>query len=349
MNSNRFYNMKHLALLTILVLTQGCAQKLGYIPQSGYAGQYTGIARLFTLNEITEQATLMANDSYLFATGAGSGLGFYNFQASRPFTSGASAFPVDPRTPNFLDGNAGNVLSMAQGGSFLYISSNAGLYEISLSQMNYPLVNYTLPYSRPDLFGTYTLSNGTPQFSEAAKQNFRFGSMVYVPSTNEVWTFRAKERSRFSVGGLSQNPNLSRELLGFNTSCNGEFKGSSAYLQGKVYVAACDGMKILKADSTGSVIGTDTRLNPVQVVATRNLLYVHHQPGVASGWGGYSNSNSNFPGGIYVLDANLNQVNYIAIEPISFAISPDNQLLFANEDNADVGAYRIPWTNSGIR
>jgi len=339
MVSNQFYKMKLLALGALLVLTQGCSQKLGYIQQR--YSRDTGIARVFTLREITETATLMASGNYLFATGARGVFGFYDF-ISGAFISGTSALPTTGT--NFIDGKTANVLSMAQGEKFLYVSSKAGLFEINLSQIRYPQVNTSLPYGQPNLL------------SSAVTATYRFDSMVYVPNNlpnlrGEVWAFRGNERARFTVGGMMVNPYLSRETLSFNTGCSGEFASSSAYLQGKVYVAACDGVKILNGDLSqgGGVIGTDSRLNPIQVVATKNYLYVHHQPRGSGGLGWSSNSNLNVPAGIYVLDANLNQVNYIGVEPISFAVSPDNQYLYANEDDSDVGAYRIPWTNSAIR
>jgi hypothetical protein len=353
MVSNQFYKMKLLALGAFLVLTQGCSQKLGYIQQR--QGKDTGIARIFTLREITETATLMASGNYLFATGARGVFGFYDF-ISGAFISGTSALPTTGT--NFIDGNTPNVLSMAQGENFLYVSSKTGLFEININQINYPIMQMSLPYGRPDLSGVLV------------KESYRFDSMVYVPPPQptlrgEVWAFRGNEKARFPVGGMNANPYLSREKLPFSTGCNGtlpetrpssldfsfRIPSSSAYLQGKVYVAACDGVKILNGDLSqgGGVIGTVSRLNPIQVVATKNYLYVHHQPRGSGGLGWSSNSNLNVPAGIYVLDANLNQVNYIGVEPISFAISPDNQYIYANEDDADVGVYRIPWTNSAIR
>jgi hypothetical protein len=338
MVSNQFYKMKLLALGALLVLTQGCSQKLGYIPQR--YNQDSGIARIFTLNETVENATLMGADGYLFGTGSdGQNIrnlfGYYSF-SSGAFTSGVSALAFDPAAKNFIDGDVRNVLSMAKAGNTLYVSSNLGLYEIDLTNIKVPTVRYSLPYSA--------------RLTDPSA--YRFDSMVYVPSVNEVWGFRGNWRARFVAGALNIN-NLIWEQQPINTNCFSEYKSSSAYFQGKVFVAACN--QVVVYDVTGSSSSAQLniirQLKAVQVVATGNMLYVHHvaQAGNGAGFGGGSNSYYNIPTGVYMFDANFNYVNYTQIDPLSFAISPDNQFIYANEDNADVGVYRIQWTNSTIR
>ena len=345
MVSNQFYKMKLLALGALLVLTQGCSQKLGYIQQQ--QGRDTGIARLFTLTETGENATLMGADGYLFGTGSDGQdirnlFGYYSF-SSGAFISGVSALAFDPASKNFIDGDVRNVLSMVKAGNTLYVSSNLGLYEIDLRNLTVPTVRYSLPYSA-------RLSDPSP---------YRFDSMVYVPSTNEVWAFRGNWRARFVAGALNAN-SLVWEQQPITTSCYSDYKSSSAYFQGKVFVAACN--QVVVYDMNRSIVWSSANGSPdplnvirqlkaVQVVTSGNMLYVHHLAQAVSGygWGGNSGSSSYIPTGVYAFDSNLNYVNYIDIDPVSFAVSSDNQIIFANEDNVDVGAYRIPWTNSTIR
>ncbi|NBT58283.1 hypothetical protein EBT16_05820, partial [bacterium] len=264
--------------------------------------------------------------------------GIFNFSGS--FISGTSAISVDARTPNFIDGDVRNVLSMVTAQNNLYISSRAGLYQINLSQIQNPQTSLALPYGAPNLFGTFGgYTSSIPQFSEASKEQFRWDSMVYVSQLNQIWGFRGNRMSRLNLGGLSYDP---RPQVATNfqldTSCDPAFKRSSAVFQGKVYVAACSRVLVLNPNSTGNITSESFRyqLNAVQVVATQNRLYVHHEPSYS--WGRYSSST---PEGIYVFDAGLNYINYVPIQPISFAVSPDDQYLFANEDNYDVGVYAI--------
>ncbi|MFM8268782.1 MAG: hypothetical protein ACKN9V_01225 [Pseudomonadota bacterium] len=327
--------MRLLALLGMLILTSGCAQKLGRVlttPQS----RDTGPIYLATLSEITEKATLMATDRYLIATGARSGFGAYDF-SSGAFISGSSALPVNPNVPNFLDGNAANVLSMVQVNSHLYVSSQTGLYQINTANISFSQVTLALPYSFPNLFASFNPNSNVPQFNEAAKDQFRWNSMVYVPNLNQIWGFRGNVMARLNIGTLSSDPRPQIQPLPINTSCGGVEKQSSAIFQGKVFVAACSQVLVLDPN-TGSATGNfPFQINPVQVVATANRLYVHHQP--VSSWGQVSGSAL---AGVYVFDANLNYINYIDIQPISFAISPNDQIIYANEDNSSVNVYRIP-------
>ncbi len=345
MVSNQFYKMKLLALGALLVFTQGCSQKLGYIQPR--QGRDTGIARIFTLGEIVENATLLGADGYLFGTGSDGQdvrnlFGYYGF-SSGAYISGVSALAFDPAAKTFIDGDVRNILSMVKAGNTLYVSSNLGLYEIDLRNITVPTVRYSLPYSA--------------RLTDPSA--YRFDSMVYVPSLNEVWGFRGNWRARFVAGALNINT-LIWEQQPINTSCFSEYKSSSAFFQGKVFVAACN--QVVVYDSNRNILVPANSASPdpldiirqlkaVQVVTSGNMLYVHHlaQSGNGSGFGGYSNPYSSIPTGVYVFDSNLKYVNYIDIDPLSFAVSPDNQIIFANEDNADVGAYRIPWTNSTIR
>lgn len=339
--NNKVYNMKLLALSLSLLFVQGCSQKLGYTPNLN--NRAVALARLFTLSEITETATLMATDNRLYATGAKGLFGYYNFTAGgypSAFISGTSALNTDGRALNFIDGNSDNVLSMVQAGSHLVISSNPGLYQIN-SQDRLLTLRLALPYAF------------LPQPDVMAKERYRFDSMVYVPSQNQILGFRGSFAYRLNLNEYQPSPFLVNQ--GLNSACDGSLKYSSAYFQNYVLVASCNGVNVLQSNgqvvspgASGADMFSQLRgLNAVQIVATRNYLYVHNQP--ENGY--YYRSSSQYEPGIYVFDSSFRMLNTIPIPitPVSFAVSPDDQILYANEDDLDIGAYRIPWTNQRNR
>jgi hypothetical protein len=117
----------------------------------------------------------------------------------------------------------------------------------------------------------------------------------------------------------------------------------AAVFQNKVYVAFRDRLLIYSIADDGSLVvppQESTDLNATNVVASANRLYVQHEPTRAVSAG------SSSPSGIYVFDANRNNIAYFAAgNPRRFTVSGDDRFLYTNLDGISVKIYRIQWTN----
>lgn len=107
----------------------------------------------------------------------------------------------------------------------------------------------------------------------------------------------------------------------------------------KVYVAMRSRLRVFSFAADGSLafVSDSTLLNPVNVVSTSRFLYVQHSP-VGSGY-------NRKPAGIYVFTPAGEQVAYLPVNPLVFAVSPQDSHLYTNEDDVTVQIYRIRWTN----
>lgn len=112
--------------------------------------------------------------------------------------------------------------------------------------------------------------------------------------------------------------------------------------QGKVYVAFRDRLLIYSISEDGTLSNPEEslELNATNVVSSANRLYVQHDPTKSP------SSGSTSPAGIYVFDANRNNVAFFAAgSPRKFAVSQDDRYFIANMDGTSVKIFRIQWTN----
>jgi len=218
----------------------------------------------------------------------------------------------------FSSGNVRSVRSMAKAGNHLFISSDSGLFQFDVSNPSSPFIFNRLPDS------------GSAGVDVSA---FQWNSMVFEPQTQQILGFRGNQL--FTLRPSERVPRLSQ--LGFNVDCG---RGAATF-NGKVYVASCSQLWVMNPQtSTGSFQASlfSRRVNARLVAATSRFLYVYHAPIVGS-------DAVNVRAGIYVFDSSENLVNTINLPQIqSFTVSGDDRFIIANDTDARVVIYRIPWT-----
>lgn len=112
-------------------------------------------------------------------------------------------------------------------------------------------------------------------------------------------------------------------------------EGATAFA-GKIFVAMRSFLWRLEPSGNGlRSLGTVADFNPVNVVSTQRYLYIQHRPTSTSG--------SSKQAGIYIYDLSGNYVNYLPLEPLVFAVHPNDTHIYANLDDLSVKIYRIQW------
>lgn len=261
-----------------------------------------GMVPMEILEDITYEAKLTQSGGYLYATGGGEGFGSYNLN-SFAFFSGRNILYASQGGYNlFGSSTPKSVTALVKTPSFLVISSGTGLTLVNVSNPASPRVDSVLT-------GPGTL----------------WTSAVYDSSSNRVLGFIGNQMFQLD---LSQKALVGTPQTIPDLSCG---RGATQF-NGKIYVAGCNA---LWEYSGGSFRQFYFSINAIDVVGNNGLLYVHHRP--VRGIGGV-----NVKAGIYVFDANNGYQGTIPLDPESFAVSPDNQFIFSNDNDEDVAVYRIP-------
>lgn len=111
---------------------------------------------------------------------------------------------------------------------------------------------------------------------------------------------------------------------------------AAAAFNGEIYVAMRSSLWRLKPNGVSlQSVNKITSLQAVNVVATQRHLYVHHRP-VAGNYNGLE-------AGIYVFNTAGQMIKYIPLDPLVFAVHPNDTYLYANVDDLSVKIYGIIW------
>jgi len=116
----------------------------------------------------------------------------------------------------------------------------------------------------------------------------------------------------------------------------------AAIFNNKMYVAFRDRLLYYDVTASGALtnIKESKQLNAANVVATSRYLYVQHEPTAAASEG------SSRPSGIYVFDTTGKAVAWFkASSPKKFAISSDDNYIYADLGMGRIDVFRIQWTN----
>jgi len=334
---------RYFKLALVILITVGCSQKNSRVQRpSGLFSTVNEKSYLVTegvLDTIEQQARMITHGDYLYAFGTGAGFGIYNTQ-SNEFVGDREMLDSRMGGINIAWPNGfSSIKAIVHAQDSLFVSSGRGLVRLLYNQ---PVTQTANGYRE-----RYRLYGNGPSYN--------WNSAVYIPGTNWILGFRDSKMYRLDISKPDQEPseiNITVSGRAFNLSCG----RGAAYYQGKVYVAGCTRLiEVSAANGNWASAGTyvfetlDLGMNPLNVVATENYLYVQHRRT------GGRDTSDNAPG-IYVFDEEIQE--YEDAEPvleiflrdsrlterqaITFTVSSDDTLLFANIDNRKINVFEIP-------
>lgn len=230
-------------------------------------------------------------------------------------------FSPDPPFGGWTVDNFGIGALFVRGGA-AYSSGRAGMSVISVGNASFPTEVERKP--RPSSMG-----------DQAQDLAYVYRAIVPHPSNANI-LFGLSEMTNYYAVSLSGGKPVTAAArtypMGANVCC---VEAATAF-NGNIYVAMRSFLAVMKANGTGlQSVGQISKLQPINVVASANHLYVHHRP-IANNYTGAS-------AGIYVFDAAGNQVNFLPIDPLVFAVHPNDTHLYVNMDDLSVKIYRIRW------
>lgn len=223
-----------------------------------------------------------------------------------------------PWTPDLYASGA-----LAVDGTRAYMSGTAGMSVVDFSDTHHPIEVSRYPAWQND--------------EPTSDGRFVYKAIMKQPEKNRIFGFRQQDLIyALSTAGF---PNLS--LLGNVSYPGGQAccASSVARFANKVWLALGTSMQVYDFTSSGGLryLGAVTNLNVVNVYATSRYLYLHHRPTSSSG--------SAYPTGIYVFDQSLGYVTSLPIDPFEFAVHDQDTNVYVNENDQEVGIYRILWNN----
>jgi len=248
------------------------------------------------------------------------------FQTSQQIDSFGNETDLKWRPDNFASG----ALAI-MGTSWAYMSGNAGMSVVDLSDGSHPKEKVRFPAA------------SKTEIEINRDINYVYKALVAHPSLPLLYGFKENDfQYTLAADGakvkiLSKNP---YKQAGETVCC---VTGATVF-QNQIYVAFTHALWIFKLGSNGELaeLTIDDNFQATGITSTPDKLYILHQPGNnVIGSSGVRN-----PAGIYVFDAIGDQANYLPIEPYVFTVSPNNMHLYANMDETSVAVYRINWNQA---
>jgi len=182
-----------------------------------------------------------------------------------------------------------------------------------------------------------------PDYDDAADtatadEAFIWSSASFHPSKPLLYAFRQQDFVLTYSFGNSGLKLLTKESYGGDGETMCCVNGTTVF-QNSIYIAFRSRLVMFDFGSNGAL--TNGRefegLQATYVTASSRYLYVMHEPTQAG-------SGPVYPGGIYVFDAQGNNVAYLPSEAKIFAVNNSDTHLYANEDDTSVKIYQIQWT-----
>jgi hypothetical protein len=210
-------------------------------------------------------------------------------------------------------------------GSTALMSGAAGLSIVDISQTHTPVEVGRHPEEKKD------------NVQVTSHPDFIYSAIVSHPSLPIFYGFRQEDyvvTSRLE-GGKSAVP-IEKAAYGSSNVC---CVAGAGVFANRVLVAMQGSLWVFNflQDGRLSTPSEFDELSAVNVVAGAEYVYVQHTPTNARP------NAVNHPGGIYVFDAGGNNVAFLPITPLRFAVYND-QYLYANEDNTRIRIYKMVWT-----
>jgi hypothetical protein len=236
---------------------------------------------------------------------------------------------------------AGSALGIV--GNVAFMSGTMGMSLVDMSNTKNPVEIGRHPFQDPD---------SLVPFIQDAEGAFAYKAIIPNPTNprilygfreqDYVYTLNIDYQNKEIINGIKatydNGPRVTiarKEAYGPNGVC---CVTGGALFAGRAFVAFRSALWIFGISPNGS-LGQPSVINSLQaynVQATDRYVYIQHVP-----TGGTSAMNRS--AGIYVFDKNGNQVTFLPVTPERFSVSPDDQYLFANVDNASVRIFRMTW------
>jgi hypothetical protein len=221
--------------------------------------------------------------------------------------------------------------ALASIGSLVYTSGDYGMSVFSIADPAIP--HEVRRYPPPD-----------PSTLNANQdEGFVYSGIAINPSQPVIYGFRQLDYVvilRMTNGGLdvSDLKTQTYSKTGAQVCC---VMGSTVF-QNKVFTAFTSKLVSMDmaADGTLTNVQQYPQFQAVNVQSTANYLYVHHRAN-------YSNPQGiNNATGIYVFDRSGTQVSFLKIDPVRFAVSPDDSRIYVNMDGSAIRIYQMLIGNS---
>jgi hypothetical protein len=267
------------------------------------------------------------------------------YLSGRPFGFSSWDIGSNPLSPRLQFAFSDNIESFAAPGN-VSPSWNTDYYA---SQAMGAIGRYVLTSG---LAGASLLDTGVSnQVVELARHPIRTGNDNQVPADpnyiykaiisdpNQGYFYGFTEQNGYVPLKLQSNDVVMQTQAPVAYSANGQ-KGTCCVLggatfQNNIFIAFRSSLRQFAFAGNGNLrqVSVFNDLDATNIVASNNFLFIQHQAIPGNG----------YPSGIYVIDGQGNSVVFLPINPISFAVSPDNNYLYANLDNDSITVYQINW------
>ena len=267
------------------------------------------------------------------------------YLSGRPFGFSSWDIGSNPLSPRLQFAFSDNIESFAAPGN-VSPSWNTDYYA---SQAMGAIGRYVLTSG---LAGASLLDTGVSnQVVELARHPIRTGNDNQVPADpnyiykaiisdpNQGYFYGFTEQNGYVPLKLQSNDVVMQTQAPVAYSANGK-KGTCCVLggatfQNNIFIAFRSSIRQFAFAGNGTLreVSVFNDLDASNIVASGNFLFIQHQaiPG------------NTLTSGIYIINAQGNSVGYLAKNPVAFAVSPDSNYLYANEDNDSITVYQINW------
>lgn len=255
------------------------------------------------------------------------------------FTASDNILNFVPNGKWIVDYFAGGALGVV--GNLAFMSGAVGMSIVDMSRTEQPKEIGRHPFQDPnadqvvkDAEGAFSYKAIIPNPSNPGiLYGFREQDYVYTLNVNYSQKDIVNASGKTYDNGPKVTP-IRKEAYGPNGVC---CVTGGALFAGRAFVAFRSALWIFGISSNGA-LGQPSVINSLQaynVQASDRFVYIHHVPSYSAG--------ISKPAGIYVFNQQGNQVAFLPVSPERFAVSNDDQYLFANVDNASVRIFRMTW------
>lgn len=337
--SNRLTHLLSASLLTSALL-MGCTDgrpsnllQLGGITTTSGTTLVPASDVQFDGQSTTIQQMAIVNGS-LFATGKP--FGFARMEIAQDMENPSLTFAISKQLDTFspmgkwlVDWYGGGAIAVW--GQTAFMSGTVGTSVVTMAQTTRPVEVQRYPAAP---------AGSTTVPSDA---NYIYSAMTMHPTQGILYAFTRQDNVftwNLTQGRLDLMSKDAYGAAGQTVCC----AMGAATFNNQVYVAFRDRLLIYSILSNGKLqrLGMNTALNPTNVVATAQYLYVQHDPTSTS----IGSGAPLYPQGIYVFNTQGANVGYFAAgNPARFAVSPDNSRFYGYiAGSGALKIYRISWT-----
>lgn len=327
-----FFKSSTILLALVALALTACTDKRVKAPtrrENTYVPGVSGpqeVADVTFKGQQTSVLSMTVQGNSLFLTGYPFGFSRWDIGAEpeNPQLLGAASDRIDMFSPDPPFGgwtvNYFGMGGLAVMGSFAYSSGLAGMSVINIGQSAFPVEAERYP--RP-----------TAQGDQPQDVAFVYETIVPHPGGQPILYGFSKSDRVYTLAVSGQNAQVVSHMP-YSSSGSVCCATGAAAFGGRIFVAMRSFLwSLTPSGNTLQSTATITQLNPVNVVSTTRFMYVHHRPTS----GGFSGLQA----GIYVYDRAGQNVNFLPMDPLTFAVHPNDTHIYANMDDLSVRIFRV--------